>query len=295
MKKFLGYIFLFSAFVLGGIVVSSCIINSSEAEKIKSPTVTVEGTIYTLSFQSDIGSKTMKHANIIRWYDSDSDFKNAKKTNIGQVIPSNVNKQSGTYQFKDAYTATGTYYKYQIRYFDGSVYQYSELSEPTLEGLTTSECILTGTIDVNAVVDESAPSYTLQLDSAVTMPSGFTKLQVALNNGTNTKPFFLATASDAEANSASAIILQDILSQEFLNTEISIEGLIASKETIENEDGAEPYKWYYWSNINEPQLNWTWTDSNGDPVSVDPANTSLTVPNRVNDDNNFDLNLSIAF
>lgn len=297
MRKFLGSLFLLAALVTSGLAVSSCIINSEEASEFPQPTVANQdgGTIYTISFPSNIGSKKMKYANVIRLSCDSSDFSSTvTRTNIGQVFPTKISDQPSTYQFWDPNTATGgTYYKYLIRYFNGSIYQYTNATEDTYPGLNTSEAVLTGSPEIDITVDEQLNTWKIELSTAVTFPSGFdsdSELAVVISNGTDRKSFTIASKDDAENNTAESVDLQRILSEDFLDRKITVLGVVGIRKTIKNETLSQEYTTYNWTNQKDITINWSWKDATGNPQTIDPAETSLTVPSVTNPDNQFDLN-----
>ncbi len=296
MRKFLGSLFLLAALVTSGLAVSSCIINSEEASEFPQPTVANQdgGTIYTISFPSNIGSKKMKYANVIRLSCDSSDFSSTvTRTNIGQVFPTKISDQPSTYQFWDPNTATGgTYYKYLIRYFNGSIYQYTNATEDTYPGLNTSEAVLTGSPEIDITVNEQLNTWKIELSTAVTFPSGFdsdSELAVVISNGTDRKSFTIASKYDAE-HTAESVDLQRILSEDFLDRKITILGVVGIRKTIQNEGLSQEYTTYNWTNQKGITINWIWTDATGSAQTIDPAETSLTVPSVTNPDNQFDLN-----
>ncbi len=299
MRKFLGSLFLLAALVTSGLAVSSCIINSEDGSNLPQPTVGLSesgSTTYTISFPSDIGSKIMKYANVIRLSCNSSDFSSTvTRTNIGQVFPTKISDQPSTYQFWDPNTATGgTYYKYLIRYFNGSIYQYTNATEDTYPGLDSEgEAVLTGSPEIKITVDEQLNSWKVKLNSAVTFPTGFgsdSELAVVISNGTDRKSFTIASKDDAENNTAESVDLQRILSEDFLDRKITVLGVVGIRKTIQNEGISQEYTTYNWTNQKDITINWSWWDANGSAQTIDPAETSLTVPSVTNPDNQFDLN-----
>lgn len=284
MKKILGFISLLTIFALSGTFISSCVISESEGEHLPEPTVAEGSAEFTISFPS---VAKMKYANIIRLSSSNPNFENPTRTNIGQVIPDDLENLASTYQFVDSHTATGIFYKYLIRYYNGSVYKYTLPNNKVLEGLSSSEANLSSSITADCVINEETGVYTLQLSSAETLPTGFPLLAFLVSNGTNERPFTLATAPEAAANSASPVDLQKELSEEFLDKEISFTGVCAILPT-EIATGSHPYSYYYWTNKASLTTTISYTDKNGDVLSVDP-NSAVTIPSPTHPVNDFDF------
>ncbi|MGI5058583.1 hypothetical protein [Treponema pectinovorum] len=284
MKKSWISISFFCIFALSAILISSCVISESQGEDLPEPTVAESTSDFTISFPS---IAKMKYANIIRLSSSTANFENPTKTNIGQVIPNDLENLASTYQFVDSHTATGVFYKYLIRYYNGSVYKYTLPNNKVLEGLSTSEANLPSSITADCTINEATGTYTIKLSSAVTLPANFSLLSVLVSNGTNERPFNLATAAQAATNTAAVIDLQKELSQEFLDCKIKFTGVCAISPRVVS-TGSHPYKYYYWTNKATVTTTINYTDKNGDVQAVDP-NSAVIIPSSSHPENEFDF------
>ena len=102
MKKTIQSIIGFSALLILAASIASCKINDVTTEDKGPPAVVydAESKSATISFHS---YDDMKYANVIRLKCGDKKFSGSvSKENIGQIVPSNINKLSETYQFKDS-------------------------------------------------------------------------------------------------------------------------------------------------------------------------------------------------
>lgn len=292
MKKLLGYISIISAIVLVGVAISSCIINDSEKEDlpIASMEVSDSGTEFFISF----GPITdMKYANIIRESYADDTFKNSSnitRTNIGQVVPSDLDNLGTSFMFSDPYTDTALYYRYYIRYFNGAIYSKSKYTT-CHKGIGSGEAELTVTDpQFSYEWDDSLGVYLLTLDTNTTLPTNFKELDVLFNNGSITRPFTFGypTLSVVSAGD-DTLDLQKKLSLEFLDTTITFEGIIG---IFYVEEQNEKYTRYYWTLPKDITVTISYTDENGDTLPKDD-NDPIYVPSTKNPTNDFDFTKSV--
>ena len=312
MKKTIQSIIGFSALLILAASIASCKINDVTTEDKGPPAVVydAESKSATISFHS---YDDMKYANVIRLKCGDKKFSGSvSKENIGQIVPSNINKLSETYQFKDSNLEAGYFYRYLIRYYTGSKYIYTKSNKNSIEGETTEAFISAATVDLNHVRNDADLVYSLQLDPSGTdliVPENFTEVDFIISNGEKTRPFKLGDTKDDSgtwkliAASTPAVDLQKILSKEFLDNLTTIEGIIAIKKEIFL-TGDLTYTSYYWSQkfdgasftvttFDKDGNAGNYTDANGLPQTADKV---LWIPSLKNPDNHFDFstpNLSI--
>lgn len=307
MKKALGYLYLFTTFLLAGIVISSCIINDSEPEDLPVPTIERQNEdekTYVASFAT---ITNMKCANIFRERSTAPDFSSIDDTkNIGQVEPTNYSNLPSSCVFYDSFTSTGNYYRYRIRYFNGSIYSWTKYTE-IVEGLGDGEVSLSPLAGdmFHLMWDDQNEYYLLDLasdtkaETPVSTATKFTELDFLVSNGTVTRPFKLTEMKNGEALSGGQNVdLQKILSTEFLDKKITLEGIVAIQKI---EEQNKLYNRYYWSLplfretsgdlvIYDRELTEnTYTDKNGEQLSID-KNPELFVPSQKSPGNPFIYN-----
>ena len=288
MKKLLGYIFLSFAVILLPATVLSCIINDVEKEDlpVASLTVAQSGDAFNIAFPP---VTNMKYANIIRQSCASDQFDSSITTvNIGQVIPKDVNALPTSFIFEDPYTVSGNYYRYYIRYFNGSIYT---KTQPTVckEGNGSGLAELTVTSpELTFEWNEQTEDYILTLDTDVTVPADFTELAVLFNNGENTRPFTIGTPTSNVVPADSFIDLQKRLSLEFLDVQITQKGLIGIRL---NDEENENYTRYWWTISKDATMHVNYTDAAGNPLAKSD-NCAIFVPSTQNPENGFDFSTS---
>ncbi|MCR5171634.1 MAG: hypothetical protein K6B73_02050 [Treponema sp.] len=289
MKKLLGYIFLSFAVLFISSTVLSCIINDVEKEDlpVASLTVAQSGDAFNIAFPP---ITNMKYANIIRQSCASDQFDSSITTvNIGQVIPKDVNDLPTSFIFEDPYTVSGNYYRYYIRYFNGSIYT---KTQPTVckEGNGSGLAELTVTSpELTFEWNEQTEDYILTLDTDVTVPADFTELAVLFNNGENTRPFTIGTpTSNIVPATTSYIDLQKRLSLEFLDVQITQAGLIGIRL---NDEENENYTRYWWTISKDATMHVNYTDAAGNPLAKSD-NCAIFVPSTQNPENGFDFSTS---
>ncbi|MBQ0051803.1 MAG: hypothetical protein KBT11_07055 [Treponema sp.] len=256
MKKIFWKFLMISIFA--AVFTTSCfLMNDEEDDKLEAPTISVfENRAYSIS--SEVPANTIT-ANIFRQSSTDKDFDNEKNIsteNIGQAVPQPSDAAPISYlthavSFTDTFTEENKYYRYAIRFYDGSLYTWTHYS-PACDGKGIAEASIEWTtkeMTFKRSDDESV--YSLSLSGTITIPNEFTKLAVVLNNGKISKPFPLEfekdTSEDSETTYAVKNIviekLQKTLTDDFFDKKLAVLGLIAINESkITNIN-------YYWTNL----------------------------------------------
>lgn len=293
MKKTFGFVCLSFSIIFLFTVVISCVINDSDSSKLPVPSLhgDKETKTFTISFQP---IQNMKYANIIR-ESSDSEDGEFTSENIGQVFPTDKKNLPSTFQFHDKNTDPSKYYKYHVRYFDGENYIKSEST--TCKNGFSSEVLFT--TDPNAKFlytrNDIIRIYSLSLkESDLVIPEEYDSVAVVISNGISTRPFIFAkktaeSASEETVEKETYIDLQKALSTEFLNKELTFEGLIGIK--TDSELSGETYKNYHWTSISPVNFEVSYTDSEG---LVDNDVSNFIVPSYLTSDNDFDISAESA-
>ncbi len=298
MKKLFGYITIIAAASLAFFGITSCIINDKNPQLLPSPTIADENedSSYTITFASDTN---MKYANIIRMKASTQDFSDYDKANdenIGQIVPTNPDKLASAFVFKDMDTAPGTYYKYRIRYFNGSIYKETEPTETAVLGKHSGEAeIQSADVSFNYLWNDHDSIYSLELTQDIAIPQDFSYLAFVVSNKAGmTRPFLMAEPTNddkvtIECSEINSVDLQRSLSPDFLDDDITMEGIIAIKEFTDNTgDTNTKYKRYYWTKQQTISVTTRFINSNNDE-DAPPSGNVIKVPSIKNKDNIFDI------
>jgi hypothetical protein len=269
----------------------SCKITNGEDETVSAPTVNITGATIGVSFAPQSG---MTYANIFRQSCAASSFSGTVTTvNVGQIIPASTSSLPNSFIFYDAYVSSALYYRYYIRFYNGS-YVYSDTSAVIRNTSGTGIAVLTVTSAALAYdCNNYTADYTLTLSTDTTVPdSKFTSVAVCISNGTKAKPLTLgATTASTTLSSAAAIDLQKKLPSGFFDTPLTVTGLIGVYPAKSSD---KKYTEYYWTTpTTSVTVNRTVTDSDGTAHAA-AAETSFTVPSPITTDNGFDYTGSRA-
>lgn len=260
MKKIFGFISVFMSAVLIVFAALSCVINDVEKSRLR-PSPELETADDKITYNiSSAPITNMVYANIFREKCLSEEFENIEESlNIGQIIPTDRENLSLSFMFTDSYTQNdpNVFYRYRIRFFNGSVYTWSDYS-PVVKGIGLGEA----TVDVavpslSYIWNDRDKKYYLSLGTETKTTKGFNELAVIFSNSANTRPFTLfyepsvkegdaGWDSDWEIFSAGEpeLDLQKNFSEEFLDTNVDVKGLIG---VIKTEEEKLSYTRYYWT------------------------------------------------
>lgn len=312
-----------SIFIAG---ISSCIVDA-EPEPLPSPQIETsdDGGTYNISSKQ---ITNMKYANIFREkieYDPSTKTEKSilETLNIGQIVAADLTTELNSFMFSDSFTTPGEYYKYRIRFWNGSTYSWSSYT-PIREGIGKGVAELT--VDdptLNYVWNDKLEKYILSLGTDAKAPLGFKELAVIFNNGTISRPFTLydnpSNATDIEAGTATqvefnvsagaTIDLQKMFSTDFLDVEVEIVGLVAVYSVHE---GNANYTRYYWTTPKEIDSEHNlyiypseqdkadgtnvgnYQKADKDDISPIENNSKISVPSQKQPSNDFDISRSVS-
>lgn len=315
MKRLFGIISLVMAF---GVIVNifySCRINDVEDELLPQPKLeAADGdNAYNLSSEP---IADMKYANIFREKSLTSDFKEVvDRQNIGQIVPNDEKKLPESFMFQDYFTENdpSIFYRYQIRYFDGVSYSFSNYTK-VMPGNGRGEA----TIDVTDPVlkytwNDRDLKYIMNLGTEAKSPVDFEELAVIYDNGDFWRPFTLFSepssvdhSLDPEKNIFNAgepsLDLQKVFSDEFLDVNVKVIGLTG---ILKKEETAEKYRRYYYTvpvlldgvssclyiyDVDENENCYTDKDGLSTPK---PKDSPIYVPKQKQPENGFDISKSV--
>lgn len=315
MKRLFGIISLVMAF---GVIVNifySCKINDVENELLPQPKLEEAdgGKAYNLSSEP---IADMKYANIFREKSLDQDFKIVEdRQNIGQIVPNDEKKLPESFMFQDYFTANDSniFYRYQIRYFDGVSYSFSNYTK-IVKGIGNGEAEIEVTDPVLKYIwNDQDLKYIMNLGTEAKSPVDFEELAVIYDNGTFWRPFTLfsePSGVDDPINPVKNIFaagepnldLQKVFSDEFLDVYVKVIGLTG---ILKKEETAEKYKRYYYTipkfldgassclHIYDKEgVEDHYTDKEGVSTSI-KKDSPIFVPKQKQPENSFDISKSV--
>ena len=312
-----------SIFIAG---ISSCIVDA-EPEPLPSPQV-ISDKVATYNISSK-QITNMKYANIFREkveYDASTETEKSilETLNIGQIVAADLTTELNSFMFSDSFTTPGEYYKYRIRFWNGSTYSWSSYTS-VFPGIGKGNAELT--VDdptLNYVWNDKLEKYILSLGTDAKAPLGFKELAVIFNNGTISRPFTLydnpsnataiedGTATQVEFNvSAGATIdLQKMFSTDFLDVEVEIVGLVAVYSV--QEESNSNFSYYYWTTPKEIDSEHNlyiypseqdkaagtnagnYQEADKDEITPIENNSKIFVPSQKQPSNDFDISRSAS-
>lgn len=218
--------------------------------------------------QLTIGSiPEAQYLNIFRYQaansHNDSPVDETTAVNIGEIFI--YNKDITAFSFKDKYTDSAKYYKYEIRYRTGKSYVYSELSAVTVKGTRSGsdaerQIVLTGSATrVNASYDDNQFVITIPT-SSLTLPATLAQnssakfdVMIAVSNGTVTNLFKM---TEDIANAQYTISLRSNLPAHFYDKPLTVKNIVG-QYTENSPDSAvnDPdYQRVFWTKPANVQL-----------------------------------------
>ena len=294
MKKFFWISLVLTLVILAAVLPSCFIANNDIDDSLPAPSVmpgTQSSTQYAISIPYIDG---MEYANILRQKCDNEDFDADSVTteNIGQVKQSDEKKNVSitSFAFDDYYTLTGTYYRYAVRYYDGTSYTTTKYSDAA-EGLGSTKAELTVTSPtVTYTRNDFTETYMLSVAPDVTLPTtDFTILSVILSNGSISRPFPIISGLTTTSVAESDMVISDLrgtLTDDYLGVPLEVKGLIAITKTT---DTSKNYTRWYWTSVADtgsPDI--VYTDSSNEIQDTD----EFIVPSREAATNDLDATAS---
>ena len=311
-----------SIFIAG---ISSCIVDA-EPEPLPSPQV-ISDKVATYNISSK-QITNMKYANIFREkveYDASTETEKSilETLNIGQIVAADLTTELNSFMFSDSFTTPGEYYKYRIRFWNGSTYSWSSYTS-VFPGIGKGNAELT--VDdptLNYVWNDKLEKYILSLGTDAKAPLGFKELAVIFNNGTISRPFTLydnpsnataiedGTATQVEFNVAvgATMDLQKMFSTDFLDVEVEIVGLVAVYSV--QEESNSNFSYYYWTTPKKIDSEHNvyiypseqdkagstnagnYQEADKDEITPIENNSKIFVPSQKQPSNDFDISRSV--
>lgn len=237
MKK--NYFILFAIFILISLT-SSCNLQFSGSNLLTKPDVEPKNDQITVSIP--LQSTTTSYINVYRKKSSDDDD---DAVNLGIIYPSAFSSTASSYIFNDYLIVEDTTYLYKARYKESDGYYTTNWSsEVTSEGGYSSTDSLSYD-EGSASFTYSSTDYSLTIDGTITAPditdfSTDYEPMLIVSTEDETQTFYIDSVDDAQV-----IDLKDILPADFLDTEITIEGITACMKEY-TDDTETTTEYLYW-------------------------------------------------
>ena len=224
MKKGTSFLCIILAFL--GITFFSCKIKVEDTELFDKPGVIPSGSQVSVIIPRM--NKDTKYINVYR-----RDKQTGKDYNIGIVYhPTALTNDNKNYCYIDTLIRENRSYDYRVRYRIDDKYYWSEWSDQidigTGHGFSDSVNLAFLANGASLVYEKS--NYTLSLSGSITEPN-FTGY-----NSTNYKPMLVVKSDDAAQaipltalSNLNNLDLRNFLPAEFLDTDITIQGIVAQK------------------------------------------------------------------
>lgn len=238
MKK--GSSFFYIASVIFLLSVTGCKLKLEDTELLQKPDLDLSDRQVTL-----IIPKMNNSTDYINVYRKES---NSNDEVVGLIFPKDLPSGDSTYRFIDSLVVDGKKYKYQVRYHDDKGFQYSQWSnEIKIENISdayTASQKITYTVG-SAKLNFSATDYTIKVNGTITAPSDISDFS------TNYTPALIIKTSDKTQvfdvspefiAGTDPITLRGILPLSFMDTPITVVGLIAQKKEYVNPNESDASK-----------------------------------------------------
>lgn len=237
-------------------LILSCNFSFTSADLLTKPDVEAKNSIITISIPRQ--SDDTKYINIYR---KDVDDSDENVINIGLIYPSAMDTVGSSYLFSDSLIYKEHTYTYMVRYAEGDEYYYSEWSnEVTTDGGYDVDKTLKYK-DNSATFTISETDYTLTLMGDILNPD----IPEFSDENNPYEPKLIVSANDktqvfsiGELTDNTIIPLRGLLPSHFLDTEVTIIGVVAQKtEYLPQDDpDAEPIvKRIFWTEPTEIKLS----------------------------------------
>ncbi len=184
---------------------------------------------------------------------------------VGLIFPKELPSGDSTYRFIDKLVVDGKKYKYQVRYHDNKGFQYSNWSdEIKIENITDAydeDDKLTYTVG-SAKLTFSSADYSLKVTGTITDPSDISDFStnytpaIIIKNSDKTQVFDVSPEFIAGTD---PITLRGMLPLSFMDTPITIVGLIAQKKVYvdpnETDESKRKIKYIRWTSLAPIKIN----------------------------------------
>lgn len=252
MKNFVRFSKILFSFMVISISLLSCKIELEEEIKFAPPTCNADnGSSVSISLKK-YNSDT-EYINIYRKDITDGNS-NEPFINIGLIFPENLSEEKEVNTFTDKLVKNGHSYIYYARIFDGEKYIKTQESNK-VKIPNDASCFNdtdTFTYDISATFTYSKEDYTITIEGTVTpstllpISTGY-KPVLIVSSSKKSETFPLPTTLDN-----STISLRGILSDDFFDTNITVEGICGQKIEYDNsntsiEEDKRPIKRIFWT------------------------------------------------
>jgi hypothetical protein len=211
-----------------------------DAPEVKSETTGITCSIHPLTNASYINIFRQKITT-----SSSSEKVYGAEVNIGELKPYDGSTFPDSIMFSDqfAYVTTGVTYRYKARYRVSSAYKTSEWSE-ALSGAVTNSSGYTVVYSGSGVYFKYDPDlYTLTLSGALTAPTAATFTpKIALTTSSESSVFKLAGVAVSNV-----FYLRNVLPSSYLDTAVTVTGVIGELKTLYPNETSPTYIQYYWT------------------------------------------------
>lgn len=253
MKKGTSFFYIFTA--IFSILFFSCKLEVKDTNLLTKPDIDVSTHQVTLMIPK-INAQT-PYINIYR-QDVTSNIDTKPVVNIGILFPSAFANDT-SYAFIDDLVLEGSKYKYKVRYVDSDGAYYSNWSneitiDNTFANAYENTKKLLYVLPSNTHFAYNTSEYTLTLNNEVTLPeitnysTNYTPMLI-VNNGSKSEVYNIAANTlniVTPATAIQAIAIRDKLSEDFLDKNIKIEGILGQR--IEYKDaGNTIIKTIHWT------------------------------------------------
>lgn len=260
MKKLSKFSKILLSFMLISLSFLSCNLEIEEEDKLSPPTCDADAG-NCISFSIKKYNSETQYINIYRKDITDSDT-NAPYENIGLIFPKNFPDKEQTNGFKDIFVKNGHSYVYYARIFDGQKYiktqESYEIKIPSNANCFPDTADFTYNVN-QATFTYDSENFTITIDGTITdstnIPSNrsFTPV-VIISSSEKSETFVLPPLVNG-----TVISLQSILSNDFFNKNIVIEGICGQEieyddSNTEIEQESRPIKRIYWTTLTKINL-----------------------------------------
>ena len=266
MKKGTSFFYLLIAILT--ITFSSCTLKVEDEDLYDKPGVNVTDNQVTLIIPKI--SNDTKYVNVYR-----RDLQKDDEVNIGILYhPLALENDNKNYCYIDTLIKKEHSYEYRVRYYDGSNYNYSEWTdsiyiESTYKAYPESQNLSYDANNASLIYERT--DYTLTFSGSIIPPDfpEFTsegyKPMLIVKNPDTIQAFELSSI----ASNSTPVSLRGMLPNEFLDTEITILGIVGQKTVYEDPNKPD----------DEKQMKMViWTEPTEIPVSGSGSSNIITIP-----------------
>lgn len=211
-------------FLFGAVLFTSCNITIAEEKLLTKPNCESTDGKVTIGIR-----KHSSETSYIQIYKQDITYEDQPVVNLGLIYPDDLSPDGDVYFFTDTFVVNEHTYKYYVRYLIAGEYLKTEWSdEIKISNTLTSEDLFTYNTN-DAYFSFNEEDYSLTIQGNVILPS-LENYEIAFNNmiivsnGTQTKVFPIISVT-----AGTVINLKALLTSEFLNTNITIQGICGQK------------------------------------------------------------------